>query len=620
MSQRTYYDPQLARITSNLSKALLGSASDDASIARGRYNDALANQQEQLTSTALEAAKGLAPYFQSQLGIDNMSPELAESVARNFLLRPNLQQTGTGVSKLSESQQRRSSLNSLINPENPLTEDETRNLLSAITGKLPTSNTAATSAFAKELSRYEPDLRFGKGGQGDRDTSAQESTKRKENVIRFGRGGTEERIAKLVQTLVNESASEQDNLRYGKGGQGDRDTSAKESTKQKENVMQYGRGGQGDRDQQSQASVNRREQDMRFGEGGSEERVAKISQLASVIEDLLRYGTGGVQDRTANIESGDRRYTTDTRFGPGGTEDRASRREQSTARQEDQMRFSEGGQGDRNAAASSLVQLIENALRFGIGGQGDRDTAATQKTAKDEDQMRFGTGGQGDRDTSASQGTTQRRDDLRFGRGGLDERASRRQESTKRRGDDLRFGPGGQGDRNAEASEATKQREDDLRFGVGGQGDRDASKGRSSKSVISVPAGAIKAFGASFNSGFDNDENGKFVPKAVRNNILAGSAKKFERLYTGREGNTAKLLTESIEQSGIKQIFSLPIVRIDPFGTGDVGVPGVFVENAINAVRNNVDEDQIKQSFLSKKYTEKEAGIIMDYIKSEAAK
>ena len=615
MSRHFYSNPQLSRISSNLSRALLGSASDDASIARGRYNDALANQQEQLTSTALEAAKGLAPYFQSQLGIDNMSPELAESVARNFLLRPNLQQTGTGVSKLSESQQRRSALSSLLNPDNPLTEDQTRNLLSAITGKLPTSNTAATAEFARELSRYEPDLKFGKGGQGDRDTSAQEATKQKENVMRYGRGGSEERIAKLVQTLVNAAAANQDNLRYGEGGQGDRDTRSKESTKQKENVMRYGRGGQGDRDTQSQASVNRREQDLRFGEGGSEERVARISQLAAMFEDALRYGTGGAADRAANIESGDRRYTTDTRFGPGGTADRASRREQSTARQESQLRYGAGGQGDRNTQASSLVQLFENLLRFGKGGQGDRDTAATQQTAQGEDQMRFGKGGQGDRDTSASEQTTRRRDDLRFGRGGSEDRVSRRQEATKRRGDDLRLGKGGQGDRDTEASETTKKRRDDLRYGEGGQGDRDAEKGVKSSKAISVPDSVVKRFNQIFDDiGIENWDR---LPEAVKGQLRSDVFGKFEDAYTGRSGDGTKSISRSIDP--LKKILSKGMVRIDPVGPGDFSVPKLFIDNALNGLRGGNSMDVILNDFAGKGYSQSELDDIKNYLEAQTA-
>ena len=42
MSQRTYYDPRLAKISSDLTRALLGSASDDAAIARARLTNAQA--------------------------------------------------------------------------------------------------------------------------------------------------------------------------------------------------------------------------------------------------------------------------------------------------------------------------------------------------------------------------------------------------------------------------------------------------------------------------------------------------------------------------------------------------------------------------------------------------
>ena len=42
MSRQFYSNPQLSRISSNLSRALLGSASDDAAIARSRLTNAQA--------------------------------------------------------------------------------------------------------------------------------------------------------------------------------------------------------------------------------------------------------------------------------------------------------------------------------------------------------------------------------------------------------------------------------------------------------------------------------------------------------------------------------------------------------------------------------------------------
>lgn len=227
-------DPYLQQGFSNLSRALIGSAADDANVAMARYRDAQTAGQEQdnkMKGGLYDAGQAISqsPEFQSILlnamGVNTMGQnvvgppqsgqvrlgsDVAGNLARSVLgTYGNSDQMSSAFTNLGKAKSSRLAEGMILGG----TDQQAGRgalLLSPSGGKYQ------NPAFAdKELStndataRDEDSMRFGPGGQGDRDTAAQEATKVTTNKT------------------DNATARREDDLRFGPGGQGDRDNDAR---------------------------------------------------------------------------------------------------------------------------------------------------------------------------------------------------------------------------------------------------------------------------------------------------------------------------------------------------------------------------------------------------------
>lgn len=220
MARQNYYamDPALQRGVSNLTRALLGSASDDAASARARYYDEQTEGQ-QLKNTGLSeqldaqrtASQGnifqnaLANTFgaalnngnlikqplpggpqqsvpflpnqnqMSQEDVTNQLGALARSMFGDGTGNPNqLSQmldniAGAGASRMAES---------MILGGSPDQAQRGALLMAPQGGQYQNPDFAGQKLGEEQATaRRQDDMQYGKGGQGDRDTQAQEATK-----------------------------------------------------------------------------------------------------------------------------------------------------------------------------------------------------------------------------------------------------------------------------------------------------------------------------------------------------------------------------------------------------------------------------------------------------------
>jgi len=228
-------DPYLQQGFSNLSRALIGSAADDANVAMSKYRDAQTvgqNQDNAMNQELYAAGQALSqsPEFQSSLlnamGVNTMGQNVvgppqpgqvrlgsdaAGNLARSVLgTYGNADQMSNAFTNLGQAKSSRLAEGMILGGSD---KQAGRGAL-----LLRGGNKYNNPGFAdKELStndatnRREDDLRFGVGGQGDRDTTAQETTKVTNNLA------------------DNATAQRQDDMKFGPGGQGDRDNDAKKA-------------------------------------------------------------------------------------------------------------------------------------------------------------------------------------------------------------------------------------------------------------------------------------------------------------------------------------------------------------------------------------------------------
>lgn len=231
----------LSRITSSLTRALIGNAQDDAAIARGKYYDAqtvgqnLQNRGMQSNLDAIDAASGgniMPRSVARSLGYDVNNGNLIQPVLPGGPQRSvpamgsdqvnmdgdalmtelsNIARTlfgdgtsnasqvasaldtlgGAGTSRLAESmilsgdnnQAQRGALRlapqggQYQNPGFAMTQLRTQDATNRLDDVLDQQASMDSNQKVLEASQYETDARFGEGGQGDRNTAAIEQTK-----------------------------------------------------------------------------------------------------------------------------------------------------------------------------------------------------------------------------------------------------------------------------------------------------------------------------------------------------------------------------------------------------------------------------------------------------------
>lgn len=208
------FSNDLSRIGGALSKAMFGSAADDAAIARGKYYDAqTASTKQDTTQTGRQntARNSLVaqPAFQNvianAMGLDTLSPGFmgppsssqirtgtpaAQNLAQTFLgTGGNAQQMANAANLFGEGGASRLAERMILGGSDK--QAQRGALLKAPGGgefqnpgfaaeKLRTEDATnrRDDDLDKQVDMDENRLRFGVGGQGDRDTTKQEATKR----------------------------------------------------------------------------------------------------------------------------------------------------------------------------------------------------------------------------------------------------------------------------------------------------------------------------------------------------------------------------------------------------------------------------------------------------------
>lgn len=227
-------DPYLQQGFSNLSRALIGSAADDANVAMSKYRQAQTVGQEQdnaMSQQLYDAGQAISqnPQFQSSilqaLGINSMGqnvvgpPEpgqirlgsdVAGNLARSVLgTYGNANQMSGAFDNIGKAKSSRLAEGMILGGTDKQAGRGAL-LLSPGGGKYQNPAFANQELQANDATnRREDDLRFGVGGQGDRDTTAQETTKVTNNLA------------------DNATRQRQDDMKFGPGGQGDRDNDAR---------------------------------------------------------------------------------------------------------------------------------------------------------------------------------------------------------------------------------------------------------------------------------------------------------------------------------------------------------------------------------------------------------
>lgn len=203
MARHNYYamDPALQRGVSNLTRALLGSASDDAASARAKYYDAQTvgqNTANERDAQLAEAGANLAqnPQFQSviaqAMGLNTMQPSFvgppssdtmrmgtpaANDLARTFLGEyGNAQQMANAADTYGGARSSRMAESMILGGSD---DQAGRGALMLKGGNKYNNPAFAMTELQTDdaTARREQDMKIGIGGQGDRDTQAQEATK-----------------------------------------------------------------------------------------------------------------------------------------------------------------------------------------------------------------------------------------------------------------------------------------------------------------------------------------------------------------------------------------------------------------------------------------------------------
>ena len=258
------FDPNLMTGFSNLTRALIGSAADDAALARAKASEAAAqastsraglydsqrvgvNQTNAMNAELYRMGNELSkdPAFQSQiaqaLGLDTLASgfmgppapgqirlgtDNANAMARTALgTYGNAEQMTGAFNNVGEGADSSLARSMILSG----TDDEAGRgalMLSPGGGKYQNPGFAMTELQTQDATNRADDildynadvnedrLRFGEGGQGDRDTAANNAQSNTNNQ------------------RDNDTRRREDDLRFGEGGQGDRDTAAQERWEQ----------------------------------------------------------------------------------------------------------------------------------------------------------------------------------------------------------------------------------------------------------------------------------------------------------------------------------------------------------------------------------------------------
>ena len=258
------FDPNLMAGFSNLTRALIGSAADDAALARARASDAAANasnaraglygaqttgrnQQNEMEAALYAAGNALAgnPEFQSQilsamgidtLGADFVGPpapgqmrlgtDMANAAARTALgTYGNANVMTNAMNNIGEGADSSLARSMILDGSN---DEAARGalLLAPQGGQYQNPGFAGEQLLAQTTTdrlddqldyqadvynydsrsgdnRYETDTRFGPGGQADRDTAAAQETLRREDDLQYGPGGQGDRNAAVEERWQN---------------------------------------------------------------------------------------------------------------------------------------------------------------------------------------------------------------------------------------------------------------------------------------------------------------------------------------------------------------------------------------------------------------------------------
>ena len=224
MATQNYFamDPAISRSVSNLTRALIGSPSDDAASARARYYDAQTvgqNTANERDAQLAEAGAALAssPQFQSviaqSMGLNTMQPsfvgppsadtvrtgtDLAANLARTFLGEyGNAQQMANAADAYGGARSSRLA-ESMILGGSPDQAQRGALMMAPRGGQYQNPDFAGQQLAAEQATEQrEDDMRFGPGGLGDRDTKAREATN-----LEVGKGKNQ--VAKEVGMDANE--------------------------------------------------------------------------------------------------------------------------------------------------------------------------------------------------------------------------------------------------------------------------------------------------------------------------------------------------------------------------------------------------------------------------------
>ena len=220
MATQNYFamDPAISRTVSNLTRALIGSPSDDAASARARYYD------EQTKAQQLQS-RGL----QEQLDAQNaaaLTPILRNQVANVFggqldngnLIRRPL----PGGPQQSVP---------LLPNQNQISQEDVANQLGALARSMYGDGTSNANQLSQMLGN------LAESGQSrlaqSMILSGSPDQAQRGALMMAPQGGQFQNPDFAGQKLAEEQATErrQDDMQYGRGGQGDRDTQAQEATK-----------------------------------------------------------------------------------------------------------------------------------------------------------------------------------------------------------------------------------------------------------------------------------------------------------------------------------------------------------------------------------------------------
>lgn len=216
-------DPTISNAFSSLSRALIGSADDDAALARARASDAQARQSDALAALREAQRAGVLDENSSMKGLFDAGVALASDPTFQMSIA-----AAQGIPTLDGG---------FVGPEAPgqlrLGGDQAQALARVMLGEYGTAdqmaNFADTIGGAKTSRMAENMILGGDASQAQRGALLLDPTGGKYQNPGFAQEEliTNDATERWVANLDDLTKRNEDALRYGEGGQGDRDTAAK---------------------------------------------------------------------------------------------------------------------------------------------------------------------------------------------------------------------------------------------------------------------------------------------------------------------------------------------------------------------------------------------------------